>query len=144
MPIARLATLNNFITIQLGEDPATYEMTYTDYVHYHQWLKDGHGGGPTGNEYLIDYYAALAANPDDTLSGYAPGGVSPVSVVHVSFPENFNFTMDAMRTEVKLANNANLTTTGGVSPKEQVLGDIFIGGLDLTVQQGGWIDIWAH
>ncbi len=70
--------------------------------------------------------------------------VSPITVVHISFPEDFNFTMGAMRTAVKLGNNANLTTTGGVSPKEQVLGDIYIGGLDFTIQQGSWVDIWAH
>jgi len=139
MPPAWAATLNNFIANRLGEDPATYVMTSANWVQYHQWLRN-----QGGLAIAMNYYARLTSNPDDTLDGFAPGGASPVSVVHITFPENFNFTMSEMRTAVKLANNANLNTTGGVAPKQQVLGDIYIGGLAFTVRQGSWVDIWAH
>jgi len=72
-------------------------------------------------------------------TAYALATTAPRSVVHISFPnQNFAVTVAKMTANVSLGNAANFT---GVT---QTLGDIYIQGLNLTIYQNSWVDIWAH
>jgi hypothetical protein len=91
-------------------------------------------GIPTGTP----LYVLLAAH---TLSPV------PVSVVHISFPVNFDMTVQKMWADVQIASTANLggqVAGGGANPGVGELGDIYISGLHLQITSGSWVDIWAH
>jgi len=76
---------------------------------------------------------------------YGGSGLAPflhqtaTTVVHISFPSNFSINVTGpIRANVNLAADRTLTTTA------HTLGDIYISGLNITVAQGSWVDIWAH
>lgn len=74
-----------------------------------------------------------------TEGAYVHAAGHNVTVVHISFPdEDLELTMGAMTADVVLAGNADLSSTPGV------LGTIYNSGVNLTIRQGGWLDIWAH
>jgi len=63
----------------------------------------------------------------------------PLTIVHISFPQDFSLKVAQMTGDVVLGNTDNFAAG---TYKE--LGDFYIGGLDLTINNGSWIDIWAH
>jgi len=76
-------------------------------------------------------------------------GLNPtsVSVVHISFPSDFDVTVNSMWADVQVASTANLggvVTGGGATGQSGELGDIYIKGFHLNIEAGSWVDIWAH
>ncbi len=75
-----------------------------------------------------------------TTGVYAAAAHGPVSVVHISFADNFSFNVTGPITaDVKLdsayaLNSANAGT----------LGDIYISSFGVSIANGSWVDIWAH
>jgi len=64
----------------------------------------------------------------------------PVSVVHIGFQDNFTIDVGRITADVALGSQADLFTP----TPTQVLGNIFIGGLNVAIDNGSWVDIWAH
>jgi|GEM_PF-205294 len=91
----------------------------------------------------------------DVLTALGSGDIDDAasrSVVHISFPNTW-FTNDNLNNiglQVKVATivaNVALSSdkTLAVDPaNDQILGDIYIEGVDLQIHQGSWVDIWAH
>jgi len=65
---------------------------------------------------------------------------SACTVVHISFPTNFNVDVTGPITgEVKLDSTAALS-----SANAGTLGDIYLTGFGLEIVEDSWVDIWAH
>jgi len=94
-----------------------------------------------------DVMTALGGLPTDGVDGAASR-----SVVHISFPNTWfqNTNGNNIGLQVKVATivaNVALSSdkTLAVDPaNDQILGDIYIEGIDLQIHQGSWVDIWAH
>jgi len=70
-----------------------------------------------------------------------------VSVVHISFPADFDVVVNTMWADVQVASTYNLggvVAGGGAAGQSGELGDIYIQGLHLNIEAGSWVDIWAH
>jgi hypothetical protein len=63
----------------------------------------------------------------------------PLSVVHFSFPTDFNVQVAKMTADICLGSSPNFTTgnTG-------TMGDLYIQDLNMNIQAGSWVDIWGH
>jgi hypothetical protein len=101
-------------------------------------------GLPIYNEAAVAAYIASnglgTLSLDQLIAANSLGAlVAPVSVVHISFPTDFNLNVGKITGDVTLSNAAQLNGTSSA-----VMGDIYIQGLGLTVKQGSWVDIWAH
>ncbi|HPR03512.1 MAG TPA: hypothetical protein PLP82_06375 [Deltaproteobacteria bacterium] len=68
----------------------------------------------------------------------------PTSIVHISFPTNFQVVVDTIRADVVLSSVADLGVVTASPASADTLGDIYIQGIDLTIKQNSWVDIWAH
>lgn len=81
-----------------------------------------------------------------TLLGSHGLTTTPVSVVHISFPTDFDVTVNTMWADVQIASTHNLggVVAGGGSATGGELGDIYIQGFHLNIEGGSWVDIWAH
>jgi len=94
-------------------------------------------GGPIaiGGTVRIDVGTVAPA-----LGIYAGAVGHAVSVVHISFADNFHLnvagpiTANVRLDSVAALNSANAGT----------LGDIYISGFGLSIVNGSWVDIWAH
>jgi len=62
-----------------------------------------------------------------------------LTVVHISFPTNFNVNVGPITGVVTLADVKSLDGSGA-----GILGDIYLSGFGLTIKQNSWVDIWAH
>jgi len=69
-----------------------------------------------------------------------------LSVVHISFPTDFDVVVDEMFARVVVSSVSSLGYTApGLAPAANTeLGDIYIEGMDLTIKDGSFVDIWAH
>lgn len=63
----------------------------------------------------------------------------PLTIVHISAPTDVNLQVARMTADVCLDSTPDFT-----SADRGTLGDIYLQGLNLTVQAGSWVDIWAH
>ncbi len=63
----------------------------------------------------------------------------PLTIVHLSAPTDVNLQVARMTADVCLDSTPDFT-----SADRGTLGDIYLQGLNLTVQAGSWVDIWAH
>jgi len=82
----------------------------------------------------------------NSLTGVA-GTPAAYSMVHISFPVDFDMTVNSMWADVQLASTFNLGGTvsgGGAASGVGELGDIYISGMHLNIKTGSWVDIWAH
>jgi len=75
-------------------------------------------------------------------------GLTPesVSVVHISFPADFDVVVNSMWADVQVDSTYNLggVVAGGGTNTNGELGDIYIQGFHLNIEAGSWVDIWAH
>jgi hypothetical protein len=107
------------------------------------------GLNPT-SEAAVAAFIAAQSIPNGTYfpTLLAAHGLTPtsVSVVHISFPTDFNVVVNSMWADVQVASTYNLggTVAGGGSNTGGELGDIYIQGLNFTMKAGSWVDIWAH
>jgi hypothetical protein len=71
---------------------------------------------------------------------------TPLTIVHISFPANFNIDMAKMVGRVVLADASDLgfTAPGAVPAPGTELGDLYLHNLKTTIGSGSWVDIWAH
>jgi hypothetical protein len=75
--------------------------------------------------------------------GTAASGVyaahGSTTVVHIIFQRPFNISVGQFTAQVRLDGTAGLD-----GAHAGTLGDIYMAGIDMTVRQGSWVDIWAH
>jgi len=95
--------------------------------------------GFTGTQ--IAQYYLNTANYTTIVANAGVSYYKPISVVHISFPETAGFTINIakMTANVAVGNTAAL-----VSPQADIMGDIYIQGLNMNILQNSWVDIWAH
>jgi hypothetical protein len=70
-----------------------------------------------------------------------------LSIVHLSFPTDLDVVVDKMWMDVQLSSLYNLGGTvagGGAAAGVGELGDIYLSSFHLNIEQGSWVDIWAH
>jgi hypothetical protein len=93
-------------------------------------------GGPVviGGTLSIDVGTVTPA-----LGIYAGAVGHNVSVVHIAFSDNFHLSEGPTTANVRLDGAASLNTANAMT-----LGDIYINGLNISVVDGSWVDIWAH
>jgi hypothetical protein len=99
-------------------------------------LRDISVGGP------ITISGTLAIDVVTSGRGvYASGhGGTPVTVCHILFPSLFTLNVAGPITaDLRLDGTAALT-----SANARTLGNIYLSGVNLSILQGSWIDIWAH
>ncbi len=68
---------------------------------------------------------------------YAAHG--PTTVVHIIFQRPFTVSVGTITADVRLDSTAGFTGANA-----HTMGDIYLAGFGMTVQQGSWVDIWAH
>jgi hypothetical protein len=72
---------------------------------------------------------------------------APLTVVHISFPTDFDVVVDKMWADVQLSSSNNLGGTvagGGAAAGVGEIGDMYLSGCHLNIKKGGWVDIWAN
>jgi len=75
--------------------------------------------------------------------------VTPISVVHISFPEDLTINVAKMVGKVVVADNAQLyydALTGfpATTTPNSELGYMYIKSMGVTIDSSSWVDIWAH
>jgi len=108
------------------------------------------GLNPT-NEAQVAAFTAAQSIPIGTALYHllAQESLTPtsLSVVHISFPADFDVVVNTMWADVQVASTYNLGGTvagGGAAGQSGELGDIYIAGFHLNIEAGSWVDIWAH
>jgi len=82
---------------------------------------------------------AIKANPAVYATSGADAVADSTSVVHITFPGGLTVNMGAIRSQVCLADVANLT-----GPGVGVMGDIYLQSFNVNIFSNSWVDIWAH
>jgi hypothetical protein len=71
----------------------------------------------------------------------------PLTVVHLSFPTDFDVIVDKIWEDVQLSSSYNLggaVAGGGAAAGVGELGDMYLSGCHLNIKKGGWVDIWSN
>lgn len=69
----------------------------------------------------------------------AKNGGARTTVVHIIFQRPFTISAGTITADVKLDGQPSLS-----SANAGLMGSIYMAGVSMTVQQGSWVDIWAH
>jgi len=78
----------------------------------------------------------IATTTDGIYSQLASGDVT---VVHISFPTDFNLHTSTITAEVKLDSTPTLDSSNAGT-----LGNIYVSGFDLNILENSWVDLYAH
>lgn len=75
-----------------------------------------------------------------TNGAFTSGPVPTVTAVHISFPGGMNVNIGSIRSQVCVSNLPTLAAGANTG----VMGDIYLESLGIAIQDGSWVDIWAH
>jgi len=130
---AAVMTMKNYF---FGVLHPTYDPKNLTDVQKGEWLTYvATSGQGIVNAIIADPAAEAAYNTPGTTDCVAKS----TSVVHITFPGTLTVNMGSIRSQVCLANVADLT-----GPGVGVMGDIYLQSFNVKIFQNSWVDIWAH
>jgi len=137
-------------------DPANsvYLEHYREKLAYGKYMSDFFVAYPSATP--AEIAARVTAYSQTSQNNYLTGGINAatpsLTIIHFTFGKTgatgSDFVInvkDIIRGTVRLNSEKDLVVdTLGANQKGTELGDIYISGMNVSIDRGSWVDIWAH